>query len=178
MPPQTNSHKSNTVDDLPITVVFLCSGNVIRSAYAELVFAKMISEEDCLRGRINVQSGGVTYRNIRIYPEIEEYLLQEGIDPHQIDSFQPRHIRDHSELLAEAGLILVMTREHLTRIPKAYQEKAYLLYQYAFGKPLEIPDPYFEPPMERAVSLLKKALKGLFKRMKAEICVEMDEFYE
>jgi len=170
MSPPSNSHKINSVNIQPIKIVFLCSGNVIRSAYAELVFTKMISEEECLRKRVKVGSGGVRYRNIRIYPEIVEYILQESIDPHQIDIFRPRHMLDHPEVLVEADLILVMTREHLTRIPQKYQEKSHLLYQYVFDEPLDIPDPYFEPPMERAVSLIKKALTGLLQRMKAEIC--------
>lgn len=172
MSPQRGSHKTNTADVLPITVVFLCSGNVIRSAYAELVFTKMVDEEECLQGRVKVSSGAVRYRNTRIYREIEKYILQEGISPYQINIFQPRHIRDHPQLLTEADIILVMTREHLTRIPKEYQEKSHLLYQYVFGKVLEIPDPYFEPPMERAVSLLKKSLTGLLQRLKAEICMQ------
>jgi protein-tyrosine-phosphatase len=172
MQPHSNSHTSNLADGLPITVLFLCSGNVIRSAYAELVFTKMIADEDCLRGRVNVYSGGVTYRNIRIYPEIIEYICQEGVDSHQINKFQPRHIGDHPQLLLGADLILVMTREHLSRIPKEFQEKAHLLYQYVFGKPHEIPDPYFEPPMERAVNMLKIALMGLLQRLKTEICVQ------
>jgi len=162
------------VDHSPITIVFLCSGNIIRSAYAELVFDKMISEEDCLRDRIKVRSGAVKYYNRRIFSGIIPFLVQEGVDRSRITDFRPQHINDYPELLTEANLILVMTQNQLNSIPVENRNKAHLLYEFVFGEPLEIPDPYFDPPMGRAVNLLKKALVGLLEQFRAELCPSVD----
>ncbi len=169
--PVTNSSRRlNLAEHSPITILFLCSGNIIRSAYAELVFDKMISEEACLRKRIRVRSGALKYYNRQIFSEIIPFIIQEGVDQSRITNFRPRHIKEYPELLTEANLILVMTRNQLNLLPSKYRNTAYLLYQFVFNEPLEIPDPFFDPPIKHAVNLLKKALVGLLEKFRAEFC--------
>ncbi|MFQ5821351.1 MAG: hypothetical protein ACE5I5_15305 [Candidatus Heimdallarchaeota archaeon] len=151
-------------------MLFLCSGNIIRSAYAELVFDKMISQEACLRERIIVRSGALKYYNRQIFSGIIPFLIQEGVDQSRITNFRPRHIKEYPELLIEANLILVMTRNQLNLLPSNYRNTAYLLYQFVFDEPLEIPDPFFDPPIKHAVNLLKKALVGLLEKLRTEFC--------
>lgn len=154
----------------PLSIVFICSGNVIRSAYAELLFEKMVTETTCLRGRIRVHSGAVQYHNTRIYPEIVPFLIEEGVAETRIKNFKSRHVDDYPELLSDSDLILVMTKSHIIRIPDLYKDKSFLVYQYGTGEDLEIPDPYFEPPMDRAIRMLNEALNGLLDRLKNELC--------
>ncbi|MFX0195036.1 MAG: low molecular weight phosphatase family protein [Candidatus Hodarchaeota archaeon] len=160
----------NLAEYSPITILFLCSGNIIRSAYAELVFDKMISEDACLKERIRVRSGALKYFNRQIFSEIIPFIIQEGVDQSRITNFRPRHIMDYPELLTEANLILVMTQNQLNLLPSEYRNMAYLLYQYVFNESLDIPDPFFDPPMKHAVNLLKKALVGLLEKFRTEFC--------
>lgn len=135
----------------------------------------MISQEACLRERIRVRSGALKYHNRKIFSGIIPFIIQEGVDQPRITNFRPRHIMDYPELLTEANLILVMTRNQLTLLPSKYRNTAYLLYQYVFNEPLEIPDPFFEPPIERAVNLLKQALIGLQEKFRAELCPPVEK---
>jgi len=163
--------EKKSINSEPISIVFICSGNVIRSAYAELLFEKMVAETNCLRDRIQVHSGAVQYHNTRIYSEIIPFLIKEGVEELRIKNFKSRHVDDYPELLSDSDLILVMTNSHIRRIPDLYKDKSFLIYQYGTGEALEIPDPYFEPPMERAIRMLNKALNGLLDRLKTELCI-------
>ncbi len=63
----------------PFTVNFICSGNIIRSPYSEMLFEYLIREKDSFNLNINVQSGGVVYRNQLISKESALMLMKEGI---------------------------------------------------------------------------------------------------
>ena len=144
------------------TVNFICSGNIIRSPYAEMLFEKMVNEaNEQLAEKIKVESGGVTYHNTMISRESARMLMKEGITKDRINQFSPRYLLDYPESFEKSDLILVMERNHISRIPRKDRNKAFLLLEYVYGKEEDVPDPYFDPPFERSYIMIKNALETL-----------------
>lgn len=147
-----------------VSMLFICSGNIIRSPYAEILFEKMLIEAN-LETRFIVSSGGVTYRNSRISTMSYNELLKEGISSSRIRSFYPRHIDDHTHLFSNADIILVMSGDHLSRLSR-FKEKSYLLTEFAGLPPEDVPDPYFESTPEIAYNMIKMSLQAMIKCLK------------
>ena len=144
------------------TINFICSGNIIRSPYAELLFEKLIRKYDVLSNKISVESGGVKYRNSMISEESAVMLLKEGVAEERINRFSPRFYRDFPEMFEKNDLILVMEQSHLKCIPRKYSDKSFLFLDFVYGKAIgDVPDPYFDPPFERAYNMIKDALLSL-----------------
>jgi len=64
---------------------FLCTGNVVRSAFAELY----------AHGRgcsLEVDSAATTYQNSNLFPETRAALLERGLSASLLDAFAPRHL--------------------------------------------------------------------------------------
>lgn len=137
---------------------FICSGNIIRSPYAHLLFDHLINGEIRLRSRIEVESGGVKYRNNTISYESREMLLMKGVSEDKIEKFQPRYFPDHPDMFKDVGLILVMEKSHINRLPKSVQDRAFLLLEFTQGMRKNVPDPFFDPPFERAYRMIDKSL--------------------
>lgn len=85
-------------------VLFLCSGNVLRSAFCEL-YARHLELP------LNVTSGATLYRNSALFPESRIALLDRGVDPNWLDAFRPTHIDRLSP--REGSRVFGMTNEHL-----------------------------------------------------------------
>ncbi len=143
------------------TINFICSGNIIRSPYAHLLFFHMINGYPQLKRRIKVESGGVKYRNSSISSESYEMLLKKGVSEKIIAEFKPRYFLDHPNMFKSVDLILVMEKTHIRFLPKSVQNKAFLLLEFTQGVSENIPDPFFDPPFERAYNMIDKSLKLL-----------------
>ncbi len=141
------------------TINFVCSGNIIRSSYAEMLFEKLIREFDVLSQKIQVESGGVKYRNSMISEESALMLIKEGVSKERINRFSPRFYRDYPEMFEKSDLILVMEQSHLQYIPQKFREKSFLFLDFVYDQTIgDVPDPYFDPPFERAYNMIKEAL--------------------
>lgn len=136
-------------------IVFICSGNIIRSPYAHLLFEHLLEEDIELKNKIRVESGGVTYRNFSISMEARDMLLKEGVPPNKISEFTPRYFPDHPDMFQGVDLVLVMEKSHIRKIPN---ENTFLLLEFALGNVKNVPDPYFDPPYERSFQMIKQAL--------------------
>ncbi|MFX1507502.1 MAG: hypothetical protein ACFFDC_15570 [Promethearchaeota archaeon] len=159
MIPQLDEHKQRILEKFResnhFRLVFICSGNIIRSPYAHLLFEHLLEEDIKLKSKIQVESGGVTYRNYSISMETRNTLLKEGVPPDKISEFSPRYFPDHPDMFKGADLVLVMERNHIRKIPN---KNTFLLLEFTLGKPINVPDPYFEPPYERSFGIIKEAL--------------------
>ncbi len=114
-------------------LVFLCSGNVVRSAFADL-YARHLG---C---PLPVRSAASTYRNASLFPETESALLSRGVDPVSLREFVPTHIDDLMPGLPPVHTILAMRHHHIDAL-RAWPEhhaNAYLLDD------VEIADPVLE----------------------------------
>lgn len=152
------------------SILFICSGNIIRSAYTDLSFKKMVEDNSCLNQIVKVDSGAVEYRNQHIYRDIIPFLKKNGIDQDSIDNFIPKHIEDYPDLLKDVDVILTMTNSHISKIPKEYINKTQLLYEFVFDEPKEVIDPYFHPPLDKAITMLDSALEELLKILVKRFC--------
>ena len=150
----------------PFVINFICSGNIIRSPYAEMLFEKMVLDECSLRSKIHVESGGVIYRNQMISRESARMLMNEGVSEDRIKRFTPRYHNDYPNMFKEANLILVMEKSHLQYIPAKHKDKAYLFLDFVYGRTIgDVPDPYFDPPFDRAYNMIKDALRTLLEEI-------------
>lgn len=141
-------------------ILFICSGNIIRSPYAHLLFEHLIQGEPELE-KIRIESGGVTYRNDSISWESRDLLLKEGVSIERIAKFIPRYALDYPEMFQQADLVLVMEKNHYQKIPQKIREKSFLLLEFTMGISENIPDPYFDPPYERSFQMINEALVKL-----------------
>jgi protein-tyrosine phosphatase len=139
-------------------IIFICSGNIIRSPYAHLLFEHLIHEDLDLRKKIKVESGGVTYRNNSISNESREMLFREGVNSDKINSFKPRYTSDFPNMFKEVDLVLVMEKNHITGLPERLREKSFIFLEFTLGLSEDVPDPYFDPPFERSFTMIKKGL--------------------
>ncbi|MHA1972332.1 MAG: arsenate reductase/protein-tyrosine-phosphatase family protein [Candidatus Hodarchaeales archaeon] len=144
-------------------VLFICSGNIIRSPYAHRLLDHMISQDNKLKEKVTVDSGGVRYKNSSLSYETYQELLKEGLKEYVLSEFQPKYLPDFPEVYEKSDLILVMEKSHLRRIPPRYQSKSFLLLQFTDGLNIDVPDPYFDPPFDRSYKMIKSSLKKLLK---------------
>ena len=114
-------------------VLFLCSGNMIRSAFSEL-YARHLGLPWV------VESAATTYRNDRIHGSAARALRARGVPESWIETFRPRHI-DQVGKVSQNTLVLGMTHEHLDDW-SGHGPGAWLLSALA-GQQIEIEDPMF-----------------------------------
>ena len=151
-----------------ITVLFLCSGNIVRSPTAEMLFEAEFSKRYG-KTRIKSVSGATTYFNERIMDFTKDFLIKEGIPPERILKFYPRNFKKYPEMLENADLIIGMVGTHLRLIPKKYREKAFTLSELATGEKYNIPDPWGDT---------LKAYTEVFEVVKDYILKLVDKFEE
>jgi len=143
-------------DTNPIRILFNCSGNIMRSAYGEIMFEKMLRDKYG-KTKILCESGGVIYHNDSIAYETKKILLDQGVARDRIKKFRSRHIDDHPGAFQGADLILTMTKEHLPYL-KHLEDKTFLLNDFAFDEETDIADPFFSGRAEESFAQVKKAL--------------------
>ncbi|MHA2363149.1 MAG: arsenate reductase/protein-tyrosine-phosphatase family protein [Candidatus Hodarchaeales archaeon] len=129
-------------------ILFICSGNIMRSPMAEMLFEKLLTEkyDNQWKRFVIVDSGAVRFKNSEIYPYTKEVLINKGIPEDRIKKFVPRHIENHPQLFEEADIILTMTEGQRKRLLSKYnsnfENKTYILPEYV-KKDVTIPDPWF-----------------------------------
>lgn len=87
-------------------VRFLCSGNVVRSAFAELL-ARHLGLD------LEVDSAATVYQNDALFPETLSALLERGVPESLAASFVPRRLDRLPTEVDPGRLVLGMTRAHL-----------------------------------------------------------------
>ena len=133
-------------------IAFLCSGNMIRSAFAEL-YARHLG---C---PLAVRSGGTIYHNDGVHGPTARELEARGVDPGMIRAFRSTHLSVLLPQLDEQTVFLGMKREHLDALPRTphTDARAFLLTQI-LGREEEIADPMFEGNLERVLELVAECV--------------------
>ena len=93
------------------TVLVVCHANTARSVMAHLLLEKMLTER-AAHHRVRVRSGGIaSYARDGMLPSLDARLVlrEDGIHLGE-DTLTSTDLRQHRDLLAEADLILTMTR--------------------------------------------------------------------
>lgn len=153
-------------------ICFLCSGNVVRSAFAELLARHL----DC---PLPVESGATTYRTPGLFPETRAALRARGVPEESLDRFLPRPIdlfvKEPDERLVAFG----MTRDHLRRWRAEFpgHERTFLLSELEGDvegdlESGEIPDPVmdgaaFDATFERVEACVRTLVSKLREDVRA-----------
>ena len=140
-------------------IMFICTGNICRSAMAEWLLKKRIKEEDI---KVEVYSCGVYAENGDIPTYEGLYVMKEyGID---MSSHRATNIRNSN--IEDMDVILCATKRHKDVVIYMYPElkdKVYTMKEYAgFNKnDLDIQDPW-----GYGLDVYKKCIKEI------EECIE------
>jgi len=119
-------------------VLFLCSGNMVRSAFADLYARHR-------EAPVPVSSAATVYRNDRMLEETAQALRARGVAEGWIAAFRPRHLADVIDELDGDTLVLAMTRQHrlaLARRPEL-RARAFLLEELR-GAEVDVEDPVLD----------------------------------
>lgn len=146
------------------TILFICTGNLCRSPMAEGLMKQKLADRG-LDAKHQVQSAGAWAVNGRPASENAIAVMKErGID-----------ISDHiartvtAEDVAEATLILVMTRDHAQMLRNTWPQYDWKVHRLSAvaGKRRDVPDPYQGTIQEyRAVAdLIARYLDDGFERI-------------
>lgn len=117
---------------------FLCTGNVVRSAFAEL-YAR---ERGC---PLAVDSAATTYQHDGLFTETRAALLERGLSGSVLDRFAPRHLSRLGEEDPEGLIVFGMGSEHLEewRALRPQPGPCFLLAE-ALGSRRRIADPVLD----------------------------------
>jgi protein-tyrosine-phosphatase len=116
------------------TVVFLCSGNMVRSAFADL-YARHLG---C---PLPVRSAATVYYNEGIFPDTARALLARGVAREAVAAFRPVHIEDLVPSLRGAAVFLAMRHHHIEAVEPWPEHHA---RSFLLDAPHEIADPVLE----------------------------------
>jgi len=143
-------------------IMFICTGNICRSAMAEAILKKKASDKDL---NIEVYSAG-TYAENGDVPTSSAINVMEkrGID---LKGHRATNLRNSK--IAEMDLILCATNSHKMQTIMLYpnlKDKIYTVKEYVYGTNEDIPDPwgYGEEVYERCAKELEKDIDKLIEK--------------
>lgn len=134
--------------------LFLCSGNMIRSAFAELYALH-------LGWSLPVRSAGTCFQNSSIHPEARDALLARGVAEALIARFQPRLVSELNPNPHSGELVFGMTTDHLRMAGAMGAPGAPFLLTEALSERREIADPYFEGGFEGVFADIAQCVEAL-----------------
>lgn len=138
----------------PKSIIFVCTGNICRSAYAEKKFALMLNDSS-----IKISSAGLETQDGKFADSMAiEVAKKRGVD-----------LREHrtsfadEEKLRAADLILVMDSSHYRKIKPELRAKTRYLGSFAKADRISIKDPFgkSDEVFEQCFEQIDKALQGL-----------------
>ncbi|MHA2168747.1 MAG: arsenate reductase/protein-tyrosine-phosphatase family protein [Candidatus Kariarchaeaceae archaeon] len=141
-------------------IIFLCSGNIIRSAFAHIYGVNKGFKQ-------KIHSAGTKYWNTKIFDKTKLKLIEMGITEVEIDNFHPTHISETPFDKLNNPIYFGMKSEHLKDLDKydIPYTKRFLLTEI-IGKETDIQDPYFEGSFEDVFSLIKLCVDTLYETTK------------
>ncbi len=124
-------------------ILFVCSSNICRSPYCEMLFRRMVNEDEKLSLLIEkVSSAAVLNQSFKIHPKAVLALKREGFSEEEIYSHKPRFKWLAWKDFKEADLIIGMNNANKVFTPLIFQKKFKTLSEVATGEDVFIPDPW------------------------------------
>lgn len=143
-----------------LKLVFICSGNIIRSVFAEFLAKKYFISKD---KAIVFESAGCFYQNSKISSLAKNWLHKEGISIQEINSHNPRLLSNYMDDFSKTDLFIGMTSEHIDYLNNYNIDiPAFLIKDLVLNKREDVLDPYFEPNQEENIMLELKDLISRF----------------
>ncbi len=140
-----------------VSIVFVCSGNIIRSAFCELLLKHKVNTAD-------VSSLGLFYKNSIIHPKTREALLERGVPHVLIDNFKPTFADDI--VLDPDNLYFCMTMKHKSDLLcRGIPESNIRLVSSVLNQHVDVEDPYFIGNYDQVFSYLKKCIEKIVEEM-------------
>lgn len=149
---------------MPITIVFVCHGNICRSPMAEMVLKEMVRQKG-LSSRFSISSRAATTEEIGedMYPPAKRTL-----DAHHIPHPKRKASLITGEDYERADYIIAMDQENLHDL--AYlthqdpDKKISLLLSWA-GEKRDVADPWFTNDYEKTYNDVVKGCKGILTKL-------------
>lgn len=154
---------SDRKDD-PLSILFVCMGNICRSPLAEGIFRHRLAER-AAHLNVTIDSAGTHSYHVGDPPDqrAQTAAARRGID---ISMLGARKVVEID--FERFDYILVMDDENrralLQRSEPEYHAKVRLFLDYSRANPgAEVPDPYYGGPagFERVIDLIEEATEGL-----------------
>lgn len=142
-------------------VLFLCSGNIVRSAFAELLARHRGSP-------VPVRSAGTTYDNRSgVYPPTARALLERGVPRDAVAAFRSTHLASLGAV--EPGtLVLGMTQEHLDDFAAGFEGgRSYPSFRALrlVGEDADLLDPMYHGGFETCFARLARCVEALVEEL-------------
>lgn len=142
-----------------IKVLFICHGNICRSAMAEIMFTAEITKRG-LQDEFEVDSAATSYEEIgnSMYPPAVRELAKHGMHP---NGHRARHYEQ--EDYDNFDYIIGMDNENLRNMqrmwPKDPLNKIHLIMDYT-DKPRAVADPWYTGNFELTYNDLEEGIDG------------------
>ena len=156
-PEQAFSPALETALERSREVLFLCSGNILRSAFAEH-YARHLGLA------LPARSGATTYQNgWGPHPEAVAALEARGVSPAAWTGWSPTHLQEVLAALSPGTLVFGMTREHLGAVAGEPLAGAHLLTSL-LGEQREIADPLYDGRYQACFAEIATCVEALAAR--------------
>ena len=152
----------------PVSVLFVCMGNICRSPTAEGVFRHVVNKAD-LGDSFTIDSAGTHAYHVGEPPDRRSQAAAErrGIS---LSDIRARRVQDSD--FERFDLILAMDEDNhrllIEQSDSSHHGKIRLFLDYSENNESEVPDPYYggASGFERVLDLVEDASRGLLKSVR------------
>jgi protein-tyrosine phosphatase len=152
----------------PVSVLFVCLGNICRSPSAEGVFRQVV-EKAGLGEKIRIDSCGSGDWHVGKAPDARARAAaaKRGVD---ISHLRARQFQESD--LAQFDYVLVMDQQNLVDVERVWERvggtRPKLFLDYGQSEQEDVPDPYYggDQGFETVLDLIHGASEGLLSRLR------------
>ena len=153
-----------------MNILFVCSSNICRSPFCEILFRRMVSEDEKLSLLVEkISSAAVLNQSFKIHPKAVLALRREGFKDEEIYAHKPRFKWLAWKDFKDADLIIGMNKANKVFTPLPFQKKFKTLSELAIGEDVFISDPWLMKDINdyyKVMDLIKDYLEKFAQNLK------------
>ena len=153
-------------------ILFVCSSNICRSPYCEMLLRRIVENDEKLSLSIEkISSAAVLNQSFKIHPKAVLALRREGFSDEEIYAHKPRFKWFAWKDFKEADLIIGMNNANKIFTPPMFQKKFKTLSEVATGEDVFIPDPWLMKDINdyyKVMDVIKGYLLKFVEKLKGE----------